>query len=148
MPSTSSKTYKRLVGSLYDSKVPGRKMTLAMMPNIDLPVVYLVRNIHALVWASSNSWHQDLCHGIEGDVSDKPNPRFHLNWLRKTCCHPVYSVNPRKTSPFVSSMKTLRPIHVPTCGGSAKYRRWMYVDITYAIEDGCPLEVMLHGKTK
>jgi hypothetical protein len=64
------------------SKLPGRAMALAMIPNIDLYVVHLVRDVRALVWARSKSWNRDLRRGIEGDVPAKSNPRVCFDWLK------------------------------------------------------------------
>ncbi len=64
------------------SKLPGRAMALAMMPNVDLYVVQLVRDVRALVWSRSKSWNRDLRRGIEGDVPAKSSPRVCFDWLK------------------------------------------------------------------
>ena len=119
-----------------------------MMPNIDLYVVHLVRDIHALVWASSNVCHQNLWHEIEGDVSEKSNPRFCFDWLKENLLPSrVQCQSPANRPVFVfyenfvtDSRSVLRRI--------GEVLQMDCDDITYAIEDGRPLEVILHRKTK
>lgn len=62
------------------SKLPGRAMALANMPNVELYVVHLVRDARALVYARSKSWRRDLSRGVEADVPARSTPNVCLHW--------------------------------------------------------------------
>jgi hypothetical protein len=62
------------------SKLPGRAMALAMMPEVSLYLVHLVRDVRALVWARSKGWQRDLRGGVEADVPARSTARICWNW--------------------------------------------------------------------
>jgi hypothetical protein len=64
------------------SKLPGRAMALAMMPEVELYLVHLVRDVRALVWARSMSWKQDLRRGIEADVPARSTAHVCFHWCK------------------------------------------------------------------
>lgn len=64
------------------SKLPGRAMALARMPEVDFYLVHLVRDARALVWARSKSWKQDISGGVEADVPARSTSQVCLNWCK------------------------------------------------------------------
>lgn len=122
------------------SKLPGRAMALAMMPDIDLYIVHLVRDVRALVWARSKSWHRDLRCGIEGDVPAKSNPRVCFDWVKAN----LLSSRVRRQLPANRSI-CVRYEDFVTDSRSVLRRigdmlQMEYDEIASALENGRPLE--------
>ena len=64
------------------SKLPGRAMALASIPEVEFYLVNLVRDSRALVWARSKSWQQDLQNGIESNVPARSTSRVCFDWCK------------------------------------------------------------------
>lgn len=62
------------------SKLPGRAMSLAKLPGIDLRVIHVVRDGRGVAWSMMKSYDRDVKSGLQKELRPKPVFRTALRW--------------------------------------------------------------------
>ena len=62
------------------SKLPGRAMALAHIPDIDLRIVHLVRDGRGVAWSLAKAYGRDAKSGLQREIKPKSASRTALRW--------------------------------------------------------------------
>ena len=62
------------------SKKPGRAMALALIPEIDLRVIHVVRDGRGVAWSLAKPYKRDVKSGLQREIKPKPVSRTALRW--------------------------------------------------------------------
>ena len=62
------------------SKLPGRAMALARIPEIDLRVIHIVRDGRGVAWSLAKAYNRDVKSGLQREIKPKSVSRTALRW--------------------------------------------------------------------
>ena len=62
------------------SKLPGRAMALALVPEIDLRVIHVVRDGRGVAWSLAKAYQREVKSGLQREIKPKSVSRTALRW--------------------------------------------------------------------